>query len=57
MLCVTKQGYYQWQRARNKPYKYADLLAMIKKVLAEDPEHKENYGARRIYLRLSQPEY
>ena len=30
---------------------------MILKVLAEDPENKENYGARRVHLRLQQPEY
>jgi transposase InsO family protein len=57
VLHVTKQGYYQWLRARDKPYKHAALLAMIKKVLAEDPENKENYGARRVFLRLRQPKY
>ena len=57
VLQVTKQGYYQWLRNRDKPYKYAALLAMIKKVLAEDPENKGNYGARRVFLRLSQSEY
>jgi transposase InsO family protein len=56
-LPVTKQGYYRWLRSRNKPYKYAALLAMIKKVLDEDPENKANYGARRVFLRLCQPEY
>jgi len=30
---------------------------MIFKVLAEDPENKSNYGARRVFLRLTQPEY
>jgi transposase InsO family protein len=30
---------------------------MIQKVLAEDSENKANYGARRVYLRLTQPEY
>jgi transposase InsO family protein len=30
---------------------------MIQKVLAEDTENKANYGARRVYLRLTQPEY
>jgi transposase InsO family protein len=54
---VTKQGYYQWLCNRDKPYKYTDLLADIKKVLAENPENKANYGARRVYLRLTQPEY
>lgn len=41
----------------DKPYKYADLLAKIHKVMAEDSENKSNYGARRVYLRLTQPEY
>jgi transposase InsO family protein len=56
-LRVTKQGYYKWLRSRNKPYKYAVLLAMILKVLAEDAENKGNYGARRVFLRLKQAEY
>ncbi len=38
----------------NKPYRHADLLVQIKAVLDEDPENKENYGANRVYLRLSQ---
>jgi transposase InsO family protein len=57
VLHVTKQGYYQWLRTRNKPYKYAALLALILKVLAEDVENKVNYGARRVFLRLKQAEY
>jgi transposase InsO family protein len=40
-----------------KPYKYAELLAKIKAIFNEEPENKENYGARRVYLRLAQPEY
>jgi transposase InsO family protein len=57
VLCVTKQGYYRWLRTRDKPYKYAGLLAKILEVLAEDPENKGNYGSRRVYLRLLQAEY
>lgn len=30
---------------------------MIDKVLVEAPENKENYGARRVFLRLKQQEY
>ena len=56
-LGVAKQGYYRWLRTLGKPYKYAGLLAKIHKVMAEDPENKSNYGARRVYLRLTQPEY
>jgi transposase InsO family protein len=57
VLYVTKQGYYRWLRSRNKPYKYTALLAMINKVLAEDPENKGNYGSRRVFLRLNQAGY
>jgi transposase InsO family protein len=56
-LQVTKQGYYQWLRCKDKPCKNAGLLAMILKVLAEHPENKENYGARRVFLRLKQSGY
>jgi transposase InsO family protein len=41
----------------DKPYKNAALLAMILAVLNEDPENKQNYGARRVYLRLKQSDY
>lgn len=41
----------------NKPYKYAALLAKILAVLEEFPENRDNYGARRVYLRLTQAEY
>ena len=54
---MTKQGYYQWIKNREKPYKYTALLAMIKEVLAEHPENKENYGTQRVHLRLKQTEY
>jgi transposase InsO family protein len=57
VLNVTKQGYYRWLRTKDKPYKYAGLLAKILKVLAEDPENEGNYGARRVFLRLKQAEY
>jgi len=53
---VAKQGYYRWVRNLGKPYKYAALLAMIEAALDEDPENRGNYGARRVYLRLKQPE-
>ena len=56
-LEVTKQGYYQWRKLLGKPYKYAALLAMIKAVFDEDPENEGNYGARRVYLRLTQDDY
>jgi transposase InsO family protein len=57
VLGVTKQGYYQWKRSLDRPYKYAALLARILAVLEEDPENVENYGARRVCLRLGQLGY
>jgi transposase InsO family protein len=30
---------------------------MIKQILAEHPENADNYGANRVYLRLTQPKY
>jgi len=56
-LEVIKQGYYRWRKSLNKPYKYAALLAMIMAILEEAPENKDNYGAKRVYLRLAQQEY
>jgi transposase InsO family protein len=56
-LGVTTQGFYQWKKSLDKPYKYAALLAMIKAVLNEDPENKGNYGANRVLLRLKQDDY
>ena len=56
-LNVTKQGYYNWVRSLKRSYKYVALLAMIREVLAEDIENKSNYGAKRVFLRLKQPEY
>lgn len=47
-LNVSRQGYYKWLKTRNKPYKYAVLLAQIETVLKEDKEN-ENYGTERMY--------
>lgn len=57
VLGVTKQGYYKWKKTFDKPYKHTALLAIIKAVLDESIENKENYGARRVFLRLQQNEY
>ncbi|MGL4666555.1 MAG: IS3 family transposase [Saezia sp.] len=51
LLCVTPQGYAKHRQSLMKPYKYAKLLADIKKILAEDVFNK-TYGKRRIYEKL-----
>ena len=48
VLKVSEAGYYKWLRLQNRPYKYHDLLAKIRKICAENPD----YGPYRIYLEL-----
>jgi putative transposase len=57
VLRVCRQGYYKWKKNLNKPYKHAGLLVQIEAVLREDSENKENYGAKRVFLRLCQGPY
>jgi putative transposase len=51
VLHVSESGYYKHERAKDKPYKYADILNHIYKLLKEDPENA-NYGVQRIWLYL-----
>jgi len=51
ILGVTKSGYYKWLANKNKPYKYANLLASIRKILEEDKENSE-YGIVRMHQAL-----
>jgi transposase InsO family protein len=51
VLQVTAQGYARYKKALENPYKYAKLLADIKKILAEDIFNK-TYGKRRMYEKL-----
>lgn len=48
---VSPQGYTKYIRSLIEPYKYADLLANIQAVLAEDKFNK-NHGKRRMYEKL-----
>ena len=52
VLEVSRQGYREWVKAQDVPYKHAALLALIVEILAEDDENGENYGFWRIYLAL-----
>ena len=51
MLAVSRQGYYKWLKNKDKPYKYAHLLALMKTILSEDEEN-ENYGIVRMHEKL-----
>ena len=51
LLKVTRQGYYKWLLSLERPYKYAELLAAIMDILAEDEENV-SYGHYRMYLAL-----
>lgn len=44
---MSTHGYCKWVKNRNKPYKYADLLAQTRQILNQDSENK-NYGIVRM---------
>ena len=48
---VSPQGYKKYLDNLDKPYKYAQLLADIRAILAED-EFNKNYGKRRMFEKL-----
>lgn len=51
VLGVSPQGYAKYVKAQGKPYKYAELLANIMKILAEDIFNR-TYGKQRMYEKL-----
>ena len=51
VLGVTPQGYANFVKAQERPYKYAELLANIEEILAEDIFNK-NYGKIRMHEKL-----
>jgi transposase InsO family protein len=44
---VTRQGFYAYLEGLKRPYKYAILAALMKKIIGED-ECNDSYGARRM---------
>jgi transposase InsO family protein len=48
---VSREGYYKYVESKDKPYKYASLLAEMHKIIEEDEEN-ENYGAGRMHSKL-----
>ena len=57
VLQVSRQAFYDYQKNKDKAYKYEQLADEIKKIIEED-ECNDTYGSRRIYeaLKIVQPE-
>ena len=57
LMEVSRQGFYDYLRTKDRPYKYASLVEVIQKIIKED-EYNDTYGRIRIYqaLKLKQPE-
>ena len=56
LMEVSRQGFYDYLRTKDKPYKYASLVKAIKEIIEED-EYNDTYGRIRMYqaLKLKQP--
>ena len=56
LMEVSRQGFYDYLRTKDRPYKYASLVKAIKEIIEED-EYNDTYGRIRIYqaLKLKQP--
>jgi putative transposase len=52
LLGVTSQGYYNYLKSINKPYKYKFLLDEMIKIIAED-ECNDSYGSVRMWEALN----
>ena len=57
VLDVSRQGFYQYLKNRDKPWKYQDLADAMMEILQED-ECNDTYGRKRMYeaLLLRKPE-
>ncbi len=51
VLEVTRQGFYEYLKNRNKPWKHENLAAEMMKILKED-ECNDTYGRERMYYAL-----
>ena len=51
VLHVSRQGFNEYRKRQNKPWKYEELSKMMKEILAED-ELNDNYGRKRMYEAL-----
>lgn len=53
---LSEQGYYRYLKAKEKPYKYKDLLVSIEKIRKEHPDNI-NYGVPRLQIALERKGY
>ncbi len=51
ILHVSRQGFYKWLEAQNRPWKYQDIADAMMEILAED-EYNDTYGRIRMYQAL-----
>ena len=52
-LGVSRQGFYAYLKARNRPWKYEPIAAAILEIIAKD-ECNDTYGRKRMYEALKQ---
>ena len=50
-LKVTRQGFHEYLKNRNKPWKHEELAAKMMEILSED-ECNDTYGRERMYKAL-----
>ena len=53
VLEVTRQGFYDYLKNRDKPWKYEALAAEMMEIVEED-ECNDTYGRKRMYYALLQ---
>ena len=51
LMEVSRQGFYDYLRAKNRPYKYEALVKEIAAIISED-EYNDTYGRIRMYQAL-----
>lgn len=51
MLDVTRQGFYNYLKSLETPWKYESLVAQMKEIISED-ECNDTYGSMRMYQAL-----
>ena len=57
LMKVSRQGFYDHLRKKDRPYKYEALVNAIRKIIEED-EYNDTYGRNRMYqaLKLKSPD-
>lgn len=52
LMKVSRQGFYDYLRTKDRPYKYEALVKALRKIIAED-EYNDTYGKNRMYQALN----